>query len=55
MMVLSQQNQEVLAKILELQAVQVEQVSREEKRLESERLKYLDDAGTYLAGLQEAR
>ena len=55
MMVLSQQNQEVLAKILELQAVQVEQVSREEKRLESERLKYLEDAGSYLAGLQEAR
>ena len=55
MMILSQQNQEVLAKILELQAVQVEQVSREEKRLESERLKYLEDAGSYLAGLQEAR
>lgn len=55
MMVLSQQNQEVLAKILELEAVQVEQVSREEKRLESERLKYLDDAGDFLTGLQEGR
>ncbi len=54
-MILSQQNQEVLAKMLELEAVQVEQVSREEKRLESERLKYLDDAGAYLTGLQEAR
>ena len=54
LMVLSQQNQEVSAKILELEAVQVEQVSREEKRLESERVKYLDDAGTYLSGLLEA-
>ena len=51
LMILSQQNQEVSAKILELEAVQVEQVSREEKRLESERVKFLDDAGTYLSGL----
>lgn len=55
MMVLSQQNQEVLAKILELEAVQVEQVSREEKRLETQRLKYLDDAGDFLTALQEGR
>ncbi len=47
-MVLSQQNQEAMAKLLELEATQVEQVSRDEKRLETERLKYLEDAGRYL-------
>ncbi len=47
-MVLSQENQEAMAKLLELEATQVEQVSRDEKRLERERLKYLEDAGRYL-------
>lgn len=47
-LLLSQQSQETMAKLIELQAVQVEQVSREEKRLESERLKYLEDAQIYL-------
>lgn len=45
---LNQQSQETMAKMIELQAVQVEQVSRDEKKLESERLKYLDDAQSYL-------
>lgn len=43
-----QESQEALAKIIELQATQVEQVSRDEKRLESERAKYLNDAKDYL-------
>ena len=47
-LLLSQQNQETMAKLIELEAVQVEQVSREEKRLETERLKHLDDAQSYL-------
>ena len=42
MIQLSQQNQEALAKIIELEATQVEQVSRDEKRYERERLKYMD-------------
>ncbi len=54
-MILSQQQQEALAKLIELEAVQVEQVSREEKRLEWERTKYLDDAGGYLSAILEAR
>ncbi|PIQ87185.1 MAG: hypothetical protein COV74_01295 [Candidatus Omnitrophica bacterium CG11_big_fil_rev_8_21_14_0_20_45_26] len=45
---LEQQNQEAMAKVLELQATKIEQVSRDEKRLESERVKFLDDAGHYL-------
>ncbi len=52
--VLAQENQEAMAKLLELQATQVEQVSRDEKRLERERLKYMADAAVYLqAVLQE--
>ena len=42
MIELSQQNQEALAKLIELEATQVEQVSREEKRYEAERLKYME-------------
>lgn len=41
LMVLSQQNQEALAKLIELESVQIEQVSREEKRLETRRLEYM--------------
>lgn len=41
MMLLSQQNQEALAKMIELEATQVEQVSRDEKRFERERLRYM--------------
>lgn len=51
MLVLSQENQEAVAKLIELQATQVEQVSREEKRLENERMKYMSDAKDYLSGL----
>lgn len=39
---LSQQNQEALAKLIELEATQVEQTSREEKRYERERLRYME-------------
>lgn len=42
-LVSSQANQEVMAKMIELQATQIEQVSREEKRYEYERLKYMDE------------
>lgn len=54
MILVAQQNQEALAKLIELEATQVEQVSREEKRLERERIKYMDDANTYLDGVIEA-
>ncbi|HRK61724.1 MAG TPA: hypothetical protein PLY88_04150 [Candidatus Omnitrophota bacterium] len=50
-LVASQENQEAMAKLIELQATQVEQVSREEKRLESERLKYMSDAKDYISEL----
>lgn len=40
---LSQQNQEALAKLIELAATQVEQTSREEKRFERERLRYMEE------------
>lgn len=51
MLVLSQQHQEAVAKLIELEATQVEQVSRDEKRLENERTKYMTDAKDYLSGL----
>ncbi len=47
-LVQGQESQEAMAKIIELQATQVEQVSRDEKRLENERSKYLNDAKDYL-------
>lgn len=43
LMVLAQENQEALAKLIELDATQVEQVSREEKRLERERLRHREE------------
>lgn len=46
--VLNQQNQEAVAKLLELEATQIEQVSREEKKLEWERIKFMEDAKDYL-------
>jgi len=46
--VLNQENQEAMAKLLELEATQIEQVSREEKKLEWERLKFMEDAKDYL-------
>jgi len=51
MLVLSQEHQEAVAKLIELEATQVEQVSREEKRLENERTKYMSDAKDYLSGV----
>ena len=51
LMVLSQQNQEVMAKLLELEATQVEQVSREEKAAERERIKFMKDANELLQGV----
>ena len=50
LMKLEQQNQEVMAKLLELTATQVEQVSRVEKEIEHQRIKYLDDSNEYLEG-----
>lgn len=47
-MVLNQQNQEALAKLLELEATRIEQVSRDEKRIEKERQKWTQDARVYL-------
>lgn len=47
----SQQNQEALAKIIELQATQVEQKTREEKLLEKKRIEYSNDAKSYLEGI----
>lgn len=41
--VLTQQNQEATAKIVELLATQIEQVTRDEKRFERERLRYMED------------
>lgn len=51
MLVLSQEHQEAVAKLIELEATQVEQVSRDEKRLENERTKYMSDAKDYIAGI----
>ncbi len=51
LMVLSQENQEAIAKLIELTATQVEQVSREEKRLERERLRYMEDFRDSVEGL----
>ncbi len=51
LMVLEQQNQEVLAKMLELQATQIEQVTREEKRIEREKVKFLEDSSDFAEGL----
>lgn len=48
LMVLSQQSQESIAKMLELQATQIEQVSRREKEAERERLRFIRDSNEYL-------
>jgi len=47
LIVLNQQYQEGIAKLIELEATQIEQVSREEKRTERERFKFLEDVSTY--------
>ena len=43
MIVFSQENQEVLAKLLELEATSLEQTSRDEKRFERARIEYMDE------------
>lgn len=48
LMLLSQQNQEAMAKLLELTAVQIEQVTRLEKDSERDRIRYLNDANRFL-------
>ena len=48
LMVLGQQSQESIAKMLELQATQLEQVSRREKDAERERLRFIKDSSEYL-------
>jgi len=54
-MLVSQQNQEALAKLIELTATQVEQVSREEKRYERERLNYMKEFQESLKNLENLR
>ncbi len=54
LMVLSQQNQEAMAKLIELEATQIAQVTREEKHAETERLKFMEDAGDYADSLARA-
>ena len=51
LMVLNQQNQEAMAKLIELEATKISQVTREEKRAETERLKFMEDAGDYADSL----
>jgi hypothetical protein len=48
---LGQQEQEALAKLIELTATSVEQKSREEKLLEHQRLKYLRDVNELIGGI----
>ena len=51
LMLLGQQSQESIAKLLELQATQIEQVSRREKDAERERLRFIKDTNDYLDGI----
>jgi hypothetical protein len=51
LMVLGQQTQESIAKLLELEATQIEQVSRREKDAERERLRFIKDTDEYLDGI----
>ena len=54
LMVLNQQNQEAMAKLIELEATKIAQVTREEKHAETERLKFMEDAGTYADSVTQA-
>ncbi len=54
-LLLSQQNQEALAKLIELNATQVEQVSREEKRYEEARLQYMQEFQDSIPNLENLR
>ncbi len=51
LMILGQQNQEAVAKLLELEATQIEQTSRREKDAERERLRFVRDANEYLESI----
>ena len=51
LMILGQQNQEAVAKLLELQATQIEQTSRREKDAERERLRFIRDSNEYLESI----
>ncbi|MDP2629274.1 MAG: hypothetical protein Q8P45_01020 [Candidatus Harrisonbacteria bacterium] len=51
LIVLNQQNQEAMAKLIELEATKIAQVTREEKHAETERLKFMEDAGDYADSL----
>ncbi len=51
LMALEQQQQEALAKLIELTATRVEQKSREEKFLEHQRIKFLEDVNELLGGI----
>lgn len=53
LMVLNQQNQEAMAKLIELEATKIAQVTREEKRVETERLKFMEDAGDYADSISQ--
>lgn len=53
LMVLNQQYQEAIAKLIELEATQIEQVTREEKRTEREKFKFLEDVSSYSDGVVE--
>ena len=48
LMLLGQQNQEAIAKLIELSATQVEQVTRRDKEAETERIRYMEDANAFL-------
>jgi hypothetical protein len=50
LMVVEQQSQEAMAKLIELNATQVEQVTRIAKEAERERIQYLKDANDFLDG-----
>ena len=54
-LILGQQNQEALAKLIELNATQVEQVSREEKRYEEARLHYMQEFQDSIPNLENLR
>lgn len=54
LLILNQQNQEAMAKLIELEATKIAQVSREEKRIETERQKFMEDAGDYANGIARA-
>jgi hypothetical protein len=54
LMVINQQNQEALAKLIELEATQVAQEMRGEKQSETERAKVISDAGDFADVMSQA-